>query len=798
MSTRTQTLMVNTPIKAQQIALAELSEDVRATRPGFKWALDLERARLLTESYKQTEGEPMALRRAKALAHILSNMTVYIRPGELIVGNYASDSDSVPFYPEFAWKWIVRETAPGAVYSGMLADEGREELKEICSYWGDLSIHHRLRKYLPEDLVDMFWIFNWESTTPNYEKILEMGLKGIIEDARERKIRLDGEYIGETINGVDFVKKKDFLDSVIIALDAVTKWAKRYAALARELAETDEDPVRKQELETIANTCQWVPESPARTFQEALQCYWFIHLIVNFIELPQVGSGIRFDQCFNHFYEKDVQEDRLNREQAQELVEFLFVKFQETGFLHAPIWSGFGGGALGFQTVTIGGTDSEGRDITNEMSYIVLDATKSVRAIVPPLALRWHDGMPKKLIDKAIEVLASGMPQPAIFNDKVNVLRLASLGCSIEDANNYSINNCMVPTIPGKNFNHMSAWANGIPVALCLNHALGVSPVALYKRAGDKTIDPATLSSVDELLGATVENYKWLVHRLVLIANIADALYQEYAPRPFLSSVIDDCIEKAQDVRDWNYTPDYRDITLFGLNTVADSLAAIKKLVFDEKKISMEKLVEALRSNWQGYEELQRACLGAPKFGNDDDYVDSISRELGKRISEETQKCKTNRGTPVVVDGTAATAWWSFGRVCAATADGRSAGDPFNDGTISPMAGRDKKGPTAVLKSVSKVDPLMTWNHLFNQTFMPQYLVGHNAELFAQYLKTFSDLGIHHVQFTTVGRETLEDAQKHPEKYPSLMVRVAGFAAYFIDLDKNLQDSIIARTPQCF
>lgn len=212
----------------------------------------------------------------------------------------------------------------------------------------------------------------------------------------------------------------------------------------------------------------------------------------------------------------------------------------------------------------------------------------------------------------------------------------------------------------------------------------------------------------------------------------------------------------------------------------------------------MEKLVEALRSNWQGYKELQRACLGAPKFGNDDDYVDSISRELGKRISEETQKCKTNRGTPVVVDGTAATAWWSFGRVCAATADGRRAGDPFNDGTISPMAGRDKKGPTAVLKSVSKVDPLISWNQLFNQTFMPQYFVGHNAELFAQYLKTFSDLGIHHVQFTTVGRETLEDAQKHPEKYPSLMVRVAGFAAYFIDLDKNLQDSIIARTPQCF
>ncbi len=797
MTARTQTLMVNTPIKAQQIALVELSEEARATRPGLKWSLDLERARLLTESYKRTEGEPMALRRAKALAHILENMTIYIRPGELIVGNYASNPESVPFYPEFAWKWIVRETAPGAVYSNMLTDEGRRELKEICSYWGDFSIHHRLRKYLPEELANVFWIFNWECATPDYEKILKVGLKGILEEARERQCKLDGEYMAETLNGMDFVKKKDFLNSTIIALEAVINWAKRYAKLARALAEAETDPIRRQELETIARTCEWVPENPARTLQEALQCYWFVHLVVNFIELPQVGSGIRFDQCFNRFYEEDVRAGRLNREQTQELVECLFVKFQETGFLHAPIWSGFGGGALGFQTVTIGGTDSEGRDITNEMSYIVLDACKSVRAIVPPLALRWHDEIPRKLVDKAIEVMASGMPQPAIFNDKVNVLRLVSLGCPIEDARNYSINNCMVPTIPGKNFNHISAWAGGIPVPLCMNAALGIEPLALYKKAGDKVIDLTKISSMEELLEATMENYRWLVHRLVLIGNITDALYREYAPRPFLSAVIDGCIEKAQDVREWNYIPDYRDITLFGLNTVADSLAAVKKVVFDDKKVSMEKLVEALKNNWQGYEDIRHLCLNAPKFGNDDDYVDLISREVARRIAEETRKCKTNLGTPVIVDGTAATAWWSFGRVCAATPDGRRAGDAFNDGTISPMAGMDKKGPTAVLKSVSKVDPLISWNHLFNQTFMPQYLTGHNAELFAQYLKTYADLGIHHIQFTTVGREVLEDAQKHPEKYPNLMVRVAGFAAYFIDLDKRIQDAIIARTPQC-
>ncbi len=798
MSERTQNLMINTPIKAQQIALQEATEEMRATRPGFAWTLDLERARLLTESYRQTENEPMPLRRAKALAHILENMTIYIRPGEMIVGNYASNSDSVPFYPELAWKWIVRETAEGQVYGTMLDGEGRKELNEICEYWGNFSIHHMLKKYLPQDLTEVFWVFNWEAGTPDYERVFLVGLRKLLDEAKQRKMKLEEEYMNETINGEEYVRKCNAIESMIITMEAAIAWSKRYAKLARELADKEKDPLKKKDYETIAQNCEWVPENPPRSLPEALQSYWFIHLIINFIELPQVGSGIRFDVIFDPFYVKDVKDGRLDRDEAQEWVEFVFVKFQETGFLHAPIWSGFGGGALGYQTVTIGGVDAAGNDVTNEMSYIVLDATKSVRAIVPPLALRWHDKIPKKLVDKAIEVMASGMPQPAIFNDKVIIVRLVNLGCPLEDARSYSINNCMVPHIPGKNMNHISAWASGVPLPFCLNTALGIDPLALYKKSGKTVIDAATISSMDELMDATVENYKWIIHRLVLIGNITDALYKEFVPRPFLSSVLDDCIERAQDVRDWNYLPDYRDVTLFGLNTVADSLAAVKKVVFDDKKATMGEMIEALKNNWKGYEHLQKLCLEAPKFGNDDDYADFISRDFARRISEETQRCKTNLGTPCIPDGTASTAWWMFGRICAATADGRSTGDPFNDGTVSPMTGRDKKGPTAVLKSVSKVDPLTSWNQLFNQTVSPEYLEGHNAELFAQYLKTFGDLGIHHIQFTSVSRDTLLDAQENPEKYPALQVRVAGFAAYFIDLDKNLQDSIIDRTPQCF
>ena len=814
MSERTQKLMVETPIKAEQVSFDEIAEDARGTRPGMEWKLSLERARLLTESYKETEEEPFVLRRAMALAHILDNMTLYIRPGELIVGNFAPTPNEVCHYPEFMYRWVERETARGGPYEKMLNDDEREELKEIDAYWKKLAVHHIYRKSIPEDMADVIYLFQFECGTPNFEKILNKGLKGIIKEADERKKRLDKEFIDGVINGIEYVEKKDFLDGAIIALNGAIRWGKRYAKLAEELVEKEKDPTRKDELKKIAEICDWVPENPARTLYEAIQSYWFVHLIVNYIELPMVGDGIRFDQVMGPFLENDLKKGRITRDQAQELVECVFVKSQETGVLQPSIWTGAGGGAIGYQTLNIGGVDSKGDDITNEMSYIVLDAMKSIRTVTPPLALRWHDKMPKKLIDKSIEVMASGIPQPAIFNDKVNIPRLLGLGVPIEDARNYSINNCMVPTIPGKNLNHRSAWAGAVPVPVALNAALGISPGARLvgigggvptkeggKRSNNQEIvapDSKMMNSVDELIDTTMKHFGALAQKLTCLGNIADYYYQEYTPRPFLSAVLDDSIERAQDVREWNYGPEYRDIVILGLNNAADAIAAIKKLVFEEKKVSMEELIEALKNDWDGYEELRQMCLDCPKFGNDDDYVDQISRELGRRITEEIKKCKTNFGNAVVPDGTVASSFWFAGRVCDATADGRHKGETLHDGSVSPVGSRDKRGPTAVLKSVSKVDPLISWNHLFNQSFMPDYLKGRNAELFADYLKTFGDLGIHHVQFSVVGRETLEDAQLHPEKHTDLMVRVCGYSAYFIDLNKSLQDSIISRSPQCF
>lgn len=785
MTERTQKLMMNTPIKSLQVANIEIADDARANRPGMKWTLDLERAKLLTESYKQTEGKSMVLRRALGLRHVLENMTIYIRPEELIVGNFASTPDSVVHYPEFSYKWVERETAPGQIYSDMLNEDERKELSKIDKYWENLAIHHLFKNIIPKDLYNEFYVFNWESATPNFEKLFKIGLKGIIQEAKERLERLEKEWLEENNNGEAYVHKKQFLQSVIITLEGTINWAKRYAKLARKEAESVNNPTRKQELEEIAIICEWVPDNPPRTLQEALQFYWFIHLIINFIEVPMVGDGIRFDVCFNPYYESDLQSNRITRKQAQEFVECIFVKSQETGFLHPPVWSGAGGGAIGFQTITIGGINSEGKDITNEMTYMVLDAMNTVRTVTPPLALRWNNKIPKKLIEKAIEVISTGMPQPAFFNDNVNITRLVSLGVPLEDAQNYSINNCMVPTIPGKNFNHRSAWATAIPLPQELTKTL--------KNVGE------TVTSVEELIDDFTENYKFRIKKLVFLSNIADSFYKEYVPRPFLSALLDDSIERAQDVREWNYIPDYRDVVILGLNNVADSFAAIKKLVFEEKKVTMPELIDALKKNWRGkYKDLRKLFIDAPKFGNDDDYVDLISRRLGKMIMTETMKCKTNLGTPCIPDGTVASAFWFLGKGCESTPDGRKARETLHDGSVSPVGGRDKKGPTAVLKSVSKVDPLVSWNHLLNQSFMPQYLKGHNAEVFTQYLKTWADLGIHHIQFNAVGREVLEDAQNNPENYFNLMVRVAGYSAYFVDLSKDLQDSIIARTPQCF
>jgi formate C-acetyltransferase len=354
MSERTKRLKANVVLKAHKVAARGLQreEEGKPFRSAVK--LCLERARLLTESYKQREGQPTVIRRAEALAHILKNMSIYIQPDELIVGNFASKPECVAHYPELQWRWVEKAVNDG--YRDILDDAGREELRRIHEYWQTRAVHGMERRLLPEEIKSCWqykgvalWMYQWEMGTPNYEKVFQVGFDGLIKEAEEKLKEVDEAFIKMEISSREYLEKKGFLEAVIITLNAAIQWAERYAKLARHMAETEPEAGRKKELERIAAICERVPRYPPRTFQEALQCFFFIHLIVNFIELPQVGCGVRFDQVFHPFYQKDLAEQKLTREEAQELLECLWIKFEETGFLHPPIWSGAGGGGLAWQ-----------------------------------------------------------------------------------------------------------------------------------------------------------------------------------------------------------------------------------------------------------------------------------------------------------------------------------------------------------------------------------------------------------------------------------------------------------------
>jgi formate C-acetyltransferase len=759
----------------------------------------LERARLITESYKETEGEPMITRRAKALKKILENMTIYIQPKERLVGNMASDPHSLPLYPELSWRWL--EKALDNEYQHLLDDAGKKELKELHKYWKKISVHGMERNLVPDSVkpytaytpVTVF-SYTWDMVLPDYEKIFKVGLKGIIQEVKDKMKEIEAD---PDIDARDYLEQKRFLEAALISLEATINFSRRYATLAGEKAKTAKDPKGKKRLEKLAEICDWVPENPARTLHEAMQCFFFIHLITSFIELPSVGCGVRLDKIMYPYYKKDLEGGRISKEEALNLFESLWIKFEEMGFIHPPRLFGSAGGGLAWQNVTLGGVDKDGKDASNDLSYMILDATKELHSVQPPLCFRYHDRIPKDLVLKAIDTLRTGVAQPAFFNDKMMIPYLLGKGIPLEDARDYAISNCMSWTIPGKSMVYrqgMGMFSFTNCMMLALNQ--GVDWLSGQK-VGYPTPDPLTFKSIDDIIEAIFQQFNFFMGTQVYISNIADALYEEYLPRPLISALIDDGIEMAADCRKWYYF--HRNYIMpTGVNNVADSLAAIKKFVFEEKKITMAELLDALRKNFEGKEELRQMLLSAPKFGNDDDYVDSIAEKVHFRIKKETEKFTTYYGYPYDTDGTNASVGYFLGFDVAATPEGRKAREPLHDGTVSPVQGRDRKGPSAVLNSVGKIDPLLSCNHLFNQRFAPQFLGGDNREIFAQYLKTWSDLGIHHIQFNVIDPETLRDAQQHPEKHSDLIVRVAGYSAYFVDLTKSLQDDIITRTEQSF
>ena len=492
----------------------------------------LDRARLITQAYKETEGQPMITRRARALQNILENMTIYIQDKERLVGNMASDVYSLPLYPELYWRWL--EKALDNEYQHLMDDEGKKELKEINKYWQKLSVHGMERNLVPPHLkpytgytpVSVF-SYTWDMVLPNYEKIFKVGLRGIIQEAQDRLKEIQSDM---TMDTREYLEQKRFLEAAIVSLEATITFAKRYGTLAGEKAKSETRPDEKKRLEKLAEICDWVPENPVRTMHEAMQCFFFIHLIVGFIELPSVGCGVRLDQIVYPYSKKDLDEGRVTREEAVNLIESMWIKFEEMGFIHPPKLFGSAGGGLAWQNVTLGGVDKEGKDASNDLSYLILEATKELHSVQPPLCFRYTDKTPRALTLKAVDTLRSGVAQPAFFNDKMMIPYLLEKGIPLEDARDYAISNCMSWIIPGKSMVYrqgMGMFSFTNCMMLALNQ--GVDWFGGQK-VGYATPDPLTFKSVDDIIEAIFQQFNFFMGTQAYVSNLADALYEEYLP----------------------------------------------------------------------------------------------------------------------------------------------------------------------------------------------------------------------------------------------------------------------------
>ncbi|MFC1944050.1 glycyl radical protein [Chloroflexota bacterium] len=765
----------------------------------------LERARLATQSYKETEGQPEIIRRAKSLAKVLDDMTVYILDGERIVGNQSSYPDAIRLVPEMQYRFLS-----DALNNGMrdcLDDKGREEWAEIARYWDSKAIDDRIRAILPDEVKDYVessvsycnsFVHDNALGAVDYEFLFQRGFSGIIELAESKLLELKA-HIGDfhdTSMLKDYIDRQYFYESAIIVSKAAIRFAHRYRDLARDMTTAEGNAERTGELEEIAAICDRVPENPPRTFHEAVQAHFFCHLIRVILSTDGSGEGSRFDQLMYPYYKRDIEEGRLTRDQAQELLEFEWIKLEELGTFNRPnIHTSTQGGTI-FQTVTIGGQTPDGEDATNEMSFLVLDASMAIRTIQPTISLRYHPKINQKLVNRAIDLIKTGIGFPAFLNDNVIIPFFMERGVSLEEARGYTSPGCVTVMIPGRNMDMNCSFPGGINFAKCLELALNQGKdMRSGKLLGYPTPDPTTLASVEGIMDAFLKQIAFMSEKVVKIARLSQVMHQQYMQLPFQSALIEDCMEKGIDCRKPTYDHQNR-LALVGAIDVANSMAAIEKLVFDDKVVDMHGLLEACKANWEGNEDLRQKCMQAPKYGNDDDYVDMLARDVHHGASDALANFRGLFGTPWIFDGGGASGYYGFGRSVWALPDGRKAKDTLADGTVSPKAGTDKQGPTAVLKSMSKVEALFP--ELANQKFMPQFLDGGNKDIFAAYLKTWSELPIWHIQFNVASAETLRDAQERPGKHSDLIVRVAGYSAYFVYLARGLQDDIITRTGQSF
>jgi len=761
----------------------------------------IERARYWTESYRQTGNQPRVIRQAKALANYLDKRTIYILPHELIVGSSGRSPSHIPFYIEMQPFERLKSTT---IAGHMLTPEEWQELEEHYNFWERQTFSELCMQYYPEEVkkavyptedrkvVEAFsYEFPMACPTPDLKMLLSMGLNGIMKMVESRLAEID-EWKAPALKLEETIKMKDTLNAMLIAGKAVIKWAERYSHLAREMAEKTDDLIRKRELEEIAKNCARVPAEQAGTFWQSIQAIWFIHLISHVFEAPAAGFAQRLDQILIPYYRKEIEAGRLTREKAQALLENLWVKFErDRQLLRAKSDRQKAMGGTLFQNISLGGMDEHGRDATNELSYLMLDVTKSIRTVQPTLSIKYHPGTPDELIAKAYEVIKMGMGMPAFYGEKPIIAHMLSAGASLADARDNTVSGCCCICIPGKNVMGRSQANLALHTAKCLEIALNDGLDMLDgEELGPKTGDPKNFTD----FGNVLEVFRTQVEYATRIGAYANNIHLlklgEFACRPFTSLLQKGAIDRGQDITTYNdmVNPLFN---ISGAIDVADSLTAIKKLIFDDKKVSWDELLKALKANWEGYEHIWKLCQDAPKFGNDDEYADQIAVTTFNIINEAVEKWPDIHGVPYRGAYQSVSMFVSKGRLTAALPCGRRARQPLADGGISPSTGFGK-APTAVIKSVSKVDADRPARLLLNQRLSPST----KPREFINFIRAWGELGLSHTQFNVFDAVTLKDAQVHPEKYPDLIVRVAGYSAHFRYLVKDAQDSIISRAEQ--
>ena len=776
--------------------------------------IDAQRAILATQAYRENLNQPRVMVRALMLKKILEEMTIYIEDKSLLAGNQATKNRNAPIFPEYTMEFVMNELdlfekRDGDVF--YITEETKQQLRQLAPFWENNNLRARGEALLPEE-VSVFMetgVFGMEGKlnagdahlAVNYEKVLANGLRGYEEKTKQLKAELD-------LTDPDSIDKNVFYKAVLIVIDAVHNFALRYSHLAEEMAQKETDEKRKAELMEMSRICAKVPYEPAGSFWEAVQSVWFIQLILQIESNGHSLSYGRFDQYMYPYYIKDIKEGKMKEEDALELLTCLWIKTLTINKVRSQSHTLSSAGSPMYQNVTIGGQTTDKKDAVNELSFAVLQSVAQTRLTQPNLTVRYHANIDKYFFDECIEVMKLGFGMPALNNDEIIIPSFINWGVKEDDAYNYSAIGCVETAVPGKwgyRCTGMS-YINFPRVLLCaMNNGVDMTSGKRFTKGYGYFTD---METYDELLSAWDKTVREMTRYSVIVENAIDKASERDVPDILCSALTDDCIGRGKTIKEGGAVYDFISGLQVGIADMADSLAAIKKLVYEEKKITRQQLWNAILDDFQSPEgkKIQEMLINdAPKYGNDNDYVDNLVVEAYDSYLDEIKKYPNTRYHRGPIGGiryggtSSISANVGQGMGTMATPNGRNAHEPLAEG-CSPAHNADKNGPTAVFKSVSKLPTeKITGGVLLNQKMTPQMLsTEENKQKLEMLIRAFFNrLHGYHVQYNIVSRDTLLDAQIHPEKHKDLIVRVAGYSAFFNVLSRKTQDDIIGRTEQC-